>query len=107
MKNDDDEEVLRFLHTYKYGIRLSAKERDRVYRRARPYRWIEDGVMKLISAGVMVVVSRPANRQNIVMEQGSAGGARAREGAGPKGGAGARPGAGARGGVGVKVRVGA
>ena len=64
-----DEEVLRFLQTYKYGIGLSAKERDRVYRRARAYRWMADGVMKLQPAGAMVVVPRPADRQNIVMEQ--------------------------------------
>ena len=64
-----DEEVLRFLQTYKYGIGLSAKERDRVYRRARAYRWMADGVMKLQPAGVMVVVPRPADRQTIATEQ--------------------------------------
>ena len=64
-----DEDVLRFLQTYKYGIGLSAKERDRVYRRARAYRWMADGVMKLQPAGVMVVVPRPGDRQTIVTEQ--------------------------------------
>ena len=64
-----DEEVLKFLQTHKYGIGLSARGRDRIYRRARAYRWMADGVMKLQPAGAMVVVPRPADRHNIVMEQ--------------------------------------
>ena len=34
----NDVEVLRFLQTYKYGVGLCAKERDRIYRRAKAYR---------------------------------------------------------------------
>ena len=63
-----DVEVLRFIQTFKYGMGLSAKERDRVYRRAKAYRWLGDGVMKLLSGGAMVVVPRPQERQAIVKD---------------------------------------
>ena len=34
----EDREGLRFLQTHKYGARLSAKERDRIYKTAKNYR---------------------------------------------------------------------
>ena len=35
-----DATVLRFLQTHKYESGRSAKERDRIYRRAKAYRWM-------------------------------------------------------------------
>ena len=64
----NDVEVLRFIQTFKYGTGLSAKERDRVYRRAKAYRWLGDGVMKLLAGGAMVVVPRQQDRQTIVLD---------------------------------------
>ena len=42
-----DMEVLRFLQTHQYGSGLSARERDRIYRRAKSYRWMADSVVVL------------------------------------------------------------
>ena len=64
----NDVEVLRFLQTYKYGDGLSARERDRIYRRAKAYRWMGDSVFKLLPSKVMVVVPRVAERENITLE---------------------------------------
>ena len=64
----DDVEVLRFLQTHKYGSGLSAKERDRIYRRARGYRWMGDSIFKLLPSHVMVVVPRVEERVNIAIE---------------------------------------
>ena len=41
-----DAAVLRFIQTHKHGSGQSAKERDRVYRRAKAYRWMGDSVFK-------------------------------------------------------------
>ena len=62
-----DTEVLHFIQTHKYQEGLSAKARDRIYRRARSYRWMGDGVMKLLQGRAIVVVPRPADRQEIVI----------------------------------------
>ena len=56
----EDTEVLNFTHKYHDG--LSAKSRDRIYRRAKSYRWMGDGVMRLLQGGGIVVVPRQANR---------------------------------------------
>ena len=53
-----DTPVLRFLQTHKYEAGLSTKGRDRVYKRARAYRWMANGVYKLLANGTMVVVPR-------------------------------------------------
>ena len=55
-------EVLRFLQTHKYGNGLSAREQDRIYRRAKAYWWMADGVFKMLLGGAMVVVPRPTER---------------------------------------------
>ena len=44
----NDVEVLRFLQTHPYGGGVNAKERDRIYRRAKSYRWMADGVPKIL-----------------------------------------------------------
>ena len=62
----EDTEVLHFILTHKYHDGLSAKTRDRIYRRAESYRWMGDGVMRLLPGGVIVVVPRPAHRQQTV-----------------------------------------
>ena len=61
-------EVLRFLQTHQYGGGISAKERDRIYRRAKAYRWIADGVLKLLPGKSMVVVPRVGDRMALVLE---------------------------------------
>ena len=63
-----DVEVLRFLQTHTYGNGLSAKERDRIYRRAKGYRWMGDGVFKMQQQGALVVVPRQAERAAIALE---------------------------------------
>ena len=63
-----DVEVLRFLQTHKYGSGLSAKERDRIYRRARGYRWMGDSIFKLLPSRVLVVVPRVEDRINLAIE---------------------------------------
>ena len=62
-----DTDVLHFIQTHKYRDGLSAKMRDRIYRRAKSYRWMCDGVMKVLQGGAIVVVPRPADRQGIVI----------------------------------------
>ena len=63
----EDTEVLNFILTHKYHDGLSAKSRDRIYRRAKSYRWMGDGVMRLLQGGAIVVVPRQADRQEIVV----------------------------------------
>ena len=63
-----DEAVLRFIQTHKHGTGQSAKERDRVYRRAKAYRWMGESVFKQLPGGKLVVVPRTADRNNIVLE---------------------------------------
>ena len=53
-----DAAVLRFLQTHKYESGRSAKERDRIYRRAKAYRWMADSFFKLLPGGAMVVVPK-------------------------------------------------
>ena len=62
----EDAEVLNFILTHKYHDGLSAKSKDRIYRRAKSYRWMGDGVMRLLQGGAIVVVPGPADRQEIV-----------------------------------------
>ena len=59
----EDTQVLMFLQTHKYGSGLSALSKDRIYRRARAYRWMGSDLFKLQQRGVMVVVPRPAARE--------------------------------------------
>ena len=44
----EDTEVLNFILTHNYHDGLSAKARDRIYRRAKSYRWMGDQVMRLL-----------------------------------------------------------
>ena len=60
--------VLIFLQTHKYAKGLSVKARDRIYRRAKAYRWMADGVYKLLPSGDMVVVPRMSDRESITLE---------------------------------------
>ena len=60
--------MLHFIQTHKHGRGQSAKERDQVYRRAKAYRWMGDGVFKQMPSGKMVVVPKMADRENIVLE---------------------------------------
>ena len=62
----EDAKVLNFILTHKYHDGLSAKSRDRIYRRAKSYRWMGDGVMRLLQGGAIVVVPWPADWQQIV-----------------------------------------
>ena len=62
-----DAKVLHFIQTHKYHNGLSAKMRDGIYRRAKSYRWMGDGVMKVLLGGAIVVVPRPADRHGIVI----------------------------------------
>ena len=64
----EDWEVLRFLQTHNYGAGLSARERDRVYWRAKNYRWMGDTLFKQLESGVMVVVPRTAERMQLALD---------------------------------------
>ena len=64
----NDVEVLRFLQTHQYGGGISAKERDRIYRRAKSYCWIADSVLKLLLGRAMVVVPRVGDRTPLALE---------------------------------------
>ena len=57
----DDAEVLHFILTHKYQDGLSAKTSDRIFGRAKSYRWMGDEVMRLLQGGAIVVVPRPAD----------------------------------------------
>ena len=63
-----DEALLLFIQTHKHGKGQSAKERDRIYRRAKAYRWMGDNVLKQLPGGKLVVVPRAAEREGIVLE---------------------------------------
>ena len=60
--------MLRFIQTHKYGSGLSAKERDRIYRRGKSYRWMGSSVFRQLSGGRMVVVHKEEEREGIVLE---------------------------------------
>ena len=59
--------MLYFVQSYKYPDELSAKTREGIYKRAKSYRWMGDGIMKLLQGGNTVVVSRRADRQEIAI----------------------------------------
>ena len=40
-------EVLNFFQTHQYGKGLSTLNKDRIYRRAKSYRWMGDNLFKL------------------------------------------------------------
>lgn len=61
----DDVDVLRLLQTHKYGNGLGANMRDRIYKRAKIYRWMGDNVFKMLQQGALMVVFRPAGRREI------------------------------------------
>ena len=63
-----DEAALHFIQTHKHGKGQSAQERDRVYRRAKAYRWMGDSVFKHLPGGKMVVVPKVGEREKIVLE---------------------------------------
>ena len=63
-----DVEVLHFLKTYNYEQGMSARNRDRVYHKAKAYRWMADNVFKVLIGGTMVVVPRPEDRASITLE---------------------------------------
>ena len=48
-----DEEVLHFIQTHQHTKGLTAQERDRIYRRARGYRWLGSSLFKLQEGGVV------------------------------------------------------
>ena len=60
--------VLRFIQTHQYGNGLSAKERDRIYKRAKAYRWMGSSVFKQLPGDRMVVVPKEAERESIALE---------------------------------------
>ena len=47
---------------------LSALIRDRIYRRARSYQWMGRDLFKLLQRVAMVVVPRPAPREEIALD---------------------------------------
>ena len=61
-------EVLRLLQTHQYGGGISARERDRIYERAKSYRWMVDGVLKILPGRAMVVVPRVGDRTPLALE---------------------------------------
>ena len=63
-----DVEVLHFLKTHNYERGMSARNKDRVYHRAKAYRWMADIVLKVLIGGTMVVVPRPEDRASITLE---------------------------------------
>ena len=62
-----DIDVLQFLQTHKYCSGSSAMERDKIYRRAKGYRWQGSSVFKMMQHGALVVVPRPQDRQDLVI----------------------------------------
>ena len=64
----EDTQVLIFLQTHKYGLGLSALSKDRIYRRARSYRWMGSDLFRFQQRGVLVVVPRPAAREQITLD---------------------------------------
>ena len=60
--------MLRFIQTHKHGTCQNAKERDRVYRRAKAYRWMGDSVFKHLPGSKLVVAPRTTDRESIVLE---------------------------------------
>ena len=63
-----DLEVLHFLKIHHYGSGMSARSRDRVYHRAKAYRWMADNLFKLLPGGIMVVVPRAEDRAGIALD---------------------------------------
>ena len=47
-----DEAVIHFIKTHRYAPNASAMEKDRVYRRAKGFRWLAHNLYKLQQGGV-------------------------------------------------------
>ena len=64
----EDVEMLRILQTHHCGCGIGAKERDKVYRRARGYCWMGDNLFMLLEGGAMVVVPQPKERMQLALD---------------------------------------
>ena len=63
-----DKEVLHFIQTHRHSKGLSAQERDRVYRRARGYRWLGSILFKVMEGGALRAVPQPFERIQLELE---------------------------------------
>ena len=63
-----DVEVLHFRKTHNYERGMSARNKGRVYHRAKAYRWMADSIFKVLIGGTMVVVPRPEDKASITLE---------------------------------------
>lgn len=64
----EDAQVLHSLHTHIHDSSLSARTRDRIYKRARSYRWMGSDLFKVMRRGVMVVAPRPTATEKIALD---------------------------------------
>ena len=62
-----DVDVLRFLQTHQYSRGNNALEKDRIYRRAKGYRWQGNIIFKIMQHGALVIVPRLQDRQDIAL----------------------------------------
>lgn len=56
-------EVLKYLSTHIDEISGSARKRDRVYRQALKYKWLERHVSKVVNGGILMIVPRYEDRK--------------------------------------------
>ena len=63
----DDIDTLDYLRTHKYNTHLDPKAKDRVYHRAKQFRWLAHNLYKLQGGSVsMQLVPRPQERRALI-----------------------------------------
>ena len=63
-----DGEVLQFIKTHQHTKGLTAQERDRIFRRARRYRWLGNNLFKLQEGGALRTVPQPSERMKLALD---------------------------------------
>ena len=63
-----DGEVLHFVQKHQHTKGLTAQERDRIYRRARGYRWLGSSLFKLVEGGALRAGPQPSERMKLALD---------------------------------------
>ena len=62
-----DREVFHFIQTHQHTKGLTAQERDRIYKRARGYRWLGSNLFKLQDGRALRAVPQPSKRMKLAL----------------------------------------
>ena len=59
---------MHFIQTHQHTKGLTAQERDRIYKRARGYRWLGCSLFKLQEGGALRAVPQPSEKMKLALD---------------------------------------